>query len=752
MADRNKDGKGTPRERAAYRGAGLIAALLLAVVLVVIAAARSAAPSRQGESGMAAGPIGKEDFLTVEGSSLVNRRGEEVLLRGVNLGGWMIQECWMCPVTGADGEWGNLDTIEAFEANGLTEEQIQTLFDTYQENWITEYDLDIIAEAGANCVRVPFWYRNFMKNEAGDWIEEDLDQNPGFKRLDWIIEEAGSRGMYVILDLHGAPGGQSMNHCCGTVGRNDLYSSEECRNAMKKLWTAIAGRYRDNPAVAAYDIMNEPQNNDGFEDRPNYVSPWDQASWNQTNEVYREMVAAVREADPEHVISVEGIWRITNLPLASDEGWTNMLYQVHLYDDTKQFQNLADSAMRYGRTQGVAILVGEFSNLEGIDICEENRLNWTTWTYKGGKGSSGTWFWYSGHPESVNPAKDDFETALEKWGEAIRTENGFQKNSTVQLWKEGRESQTSSGQTSAEGQSAGAVQEQAAGAQASAEQAPAEGSSESAEEPGLVYDRDTLTYELVWSDEFDYEGEPDPEKWGYDEGGSGWGNHELQYYTAGDNAAVTGGKLIIEACKEEMRGKDYTSSRLVTRGKADWTYCRVEVCAKLPSGLGTWPAIWMLPTDNYYGGWPNSGEIDIMEHVGYDQDVIVQSVHNRSYHGGQSKNHSVRTEGVSEDFHVYALEWLPDRLIFFVDGEEQYTYDAQKFASDPAYRSWPFDKRMHLLLNLAFGGDWGGARGTDDSYFPVQFEIDYVRVYQSPEILALTGQEWPGTEEGETHE
>ena len=387
----------------------------------------------RGANGTAKRPnhITDKDFLTVTGSDLTNRDGEVIRLRGVNLGGWMIQECWMCPVIGADGEWGNLDTIEAFEAAGFTEEQIQQLFDTYQDNWITEADLDIIADSGANCIRVPFWYRNFMKNEAGDWIEDDLDKNPGFKRLDWVIKQAGARGMYVILDLHGAPGGQSMNHSSGTVGRNDLYSSDECRATMKKLWTAIAERYKDEPAVAAYDLMNEPQNNDGFEENEHFVSPWDEAAWQQTNDVYREMTAAVRAVDPDHVISVEGIWRITNLPNPEDEGWTNMLYQVHLYDDTAQFRTLAKEVADYGRAHGVATLVGEFSNMAGIEICDENGISWTSWTYKGAKGSNGTWFWYYGTPTPAVPKNTDFDTALERWGEAIRTENGFTQSGVV---------------------------------------------------------------------------------------------------------------------------------------------------------------------------------------------------------------------------------------------------------------------------------------------------------------------------------
>lgn len=259
---------------------------------------------------------------------------------------------------------------------------------------------------------------------------------------------------------------------------------------------------------------------------------------------------------------------------------------------------------------------------------------------------------------------------------------------------------------------------------------------------GFEYDYDALTYELVWADEFDYEGAPDEEKWDYDTGGSGWGNNELQYYTKGDNAVVSDGVLTIEARREELGGKEYTSTRLVSRGKGDWLYGKIEVCAKLPSGRGTWPAIWMLPTDWAYGGWPASGEIDIMEHVGYDQDMIHASVHTKSYNHtiGTQKTATRRQEGVSEEFHVYTLEWLPDKIIMSMDDEVYFTFEPVKYKSTPTFAEWPFDKRMHMLLNLAVGGDWGGVRGVDDDIFPQQFVIDYVRVYQSPEITELTSK------------
>ncbi len=191
---------------------------------------------------------------------------------------------------------------------------------------------------------------------------------------------------------------------------------------------------------------------------------------------------------------------------------------------------------------------------------------------------------------------------------------------------------------------------------------------------------------------------------------------------------------MIELRKDEDGLYEYTSSRMITKGRGEWTYGKFEVRAKLPRGLGTWPAAWMMPATSYYGSWPSSGELDIMEHVGYDQDVIVQTVHTTAHHGGDGVGHSQKTAGVSDDFHTYALEWLPDKLIFSIDGVESFTYDPKDYSDEPDETVWPFDKPFYFILNLAFGGNWGGAQGTDDSYFPVQYEVDYVRVYQNPEI------------------
>ena len=244
-------------------------------------------------------------------------------------------------------------------------------------------------------------------------------------------------------------------------------------------------------------------------------------------------------------------------------------------------------------------------------------------------------------------------------------------------------------------------------------------------------------WELAWSDEFDYTGLPDGTKWSYDTAGNAWawGNNELQYYTAGrpENARVENGTLHITALLEEMEGRKYTSARLVTKDKGDWLYGRFEIRAKLPTGIGIWPAIWMLPTDWEYGGWPDSGEIDIMENVGYDPDTILATAHTKAYnHGiGTHSSGKISLPGAHENFHVYALEWEPHEYRVYADDSLYYTFVNE----GKGFAEWPFDKRFHLLLNVAVGGNWGGLHGVDDTIFPQTMQVDYVRVYRKKEQI-----------------
>ncbi len=241
--------------------------------------------------------------------------------------------------------------------------------------------------------------------------------------------------------------------------------------------------------------------------------------------------------------------------------------------------------------------------------------------------------------------------------------------------------------------------------------------------------------ELVWSDEFSKEGPPDTSKWGYDEGDGcpqmcGWGNNELQYYTAhrSQNARQQNGFLILEAHREPMQTRAYSSARLVSKHKGDWTYGRIEVRAKLPAGTGVWPAIWMLPTDWAYGQWPQSGEIDIMEFVGYLPDSLFGSIHTERFNHliGTQVTKGIYSSTLSRDFHVYAIEWEEDRIDFYFD-DLLYQSFRNNGEGPP---SWPFDRDFHLILNIAVGGNWGGKMGVDESIWPQKMLIDYVRVYK----------------------
>jgi beta-glucanase (GH16 family) len=240
---------------------------------------------------------------------------------------------------------------------------------------------------------------------------------------------------------------------------------------------------------------------------------------------------------------------------------------------------------------------------------------------------------------------------------------------------------------------------------------------------------------LVWSDEFNYTGLPDSTKWDYDTGGQGWGNNELQFYTARrlQNARVAKGKLIIEARKEnwDSNKSKYTSARLVTKGKGDWQYGRIDIRAKLPEGLGSWPAIWMLASTNPLR-WPDDGEIDIMEHVGYDPGKVHASVHCKKYYHsiGTQKTGNISVPDFSKKFHVYSAEWNADSVKISVDGKPYFIFNNEH----TGYEAWPFDNKMYLLLNVAVGGNWGGQKGIDEKILSLKMEVDYVRVWQREEV------------------
>jgi len=239
-------------------------------------------------------------------------------------------------------------------------------------------------------------------------------------------------------------------------------------------------------------------------------------------------------------------------------------------------------------------------------------------------------------------------------------------------------------------------------------------------------------YNLVWSDEFNVNGLVDSTKWSYDTSGNqwGWGNKEQQWYTANciKNAEVKDGFLYLRALKEPINGKEFSSARIITKGKGDWLYGKVDIRAKVPGARGLWPAIWMLSSDNYYGIWPGSGEIDIMEHVGYIPDSIYGSTHCQKYYFkiGTQKTKGYSVPDCDTTFHTYSMEWDPEQIRIFCDDIKYFNFKNE----NKTFQEWPFDKRFYLILNVAVGGTWGGVKGVDTNAFPQEMVIDYVKIYQ----------------------
>ncbi|NRA47073.1 MAG: family 16 glycosylhydrolase [Oligoflexales bacterium] len=250
--------------------------------------------------------------------------------------------------------------------------------------------------------------------------------------------------------------------------------------------------------------------------------------------------------------------------------------------------------------------------------------------------------------------------------------------------------------------------------------------------------RESDSWALVWSDEFDLE-EIDQSKWTHEVDGLGGGNNELQYYTdRPENSKIEDSKLVIIAREEKFgpkgQEKRYTSARLNTKFKGDWKYGRFDIRAKLPYGKGTWPAIWMLPSNNKYGNWPTSGEIDIMEAVNLNKNgkhLIYASTH---FGGMRPKNKSKilkfpTSNSLTNDYHTYSIEWEESEIRWYIDG---YQYASQREWSTPGGDfPAPFDQEFHLLINLAIGGNFPGSPNSE-TQFPQELKIDYVRVYQRP--------------------
>lgn len=235
-------------------------------------------------------------------------------------------------------------------------------------------------------------------------------------------------------------------------------------------------------------------------------------------------------------------------------------------------------------------------------------------------------------------------------------------------------------------------------------------------------------WKMRWADEFDAPGLPDRRKWIFEEGMLR--NNEEQYYVRErkENARVEDGRLIITARREDWKGAGVTSASVLTRGRFAFRYGKLEICARLPEGRGTWPALWLMGSNSEKAGWPQCGEIDLMEFVGFAPDILHFTVHtaafNHSLHNQAGT--TVEVKNLHEDFHRYGLLWTPEELVWFLDGKPVFRYANAHTGED----QWPFDQPFYILMNLAIGGAWGGLKGVDPGIFPSTFAIDYVRVWQ----------------------
>lgn len=374
--------------------------------------------------------ITSTSFLKANGKVLRNNSGtgDVVQLRGTNAGGYMLQEFWMTPTEHSSGQYNvacEMDIYKTLKAR-FNEATMRELVGVYQDNYWTTKDFDNCQAAGMNCIRLPLWYMNFV-DFSGNYLPD------AFNRVDWFVQEAGKRGIYVILDMHGAPGSQNGSDHSGIDGGDAKETASEFffgSNAEKNqqryydLWNKIAQRYKDNPTVAGYDLLNEPYCTYRYNSSQS-ESTLHSTLWNIYNNAYN----VIRSVDKNHTIIMEATWDPWDLPNPSTYSWTNIMYEYHnyLYDDydnasggqVKSIENKINSIIKQG--YNVPSYMGEFALMsntsawqQGLKLLNDSGLSWTTWTYKV-TGSNNNWGLYNQNVQKVNVSTDSVATIRTKW-------------------------------------------------------------------------------------------------------------------------------------------------------------------------------------------------------------------------------------------------------------------------------------------------------------------------------------------------
>ncbi|GEQ22674.1 hypothetical protein CBU02nite_31800 [Clostridium butyricum] len=377
-------------------------------------------------------PIISSDFLKADGKQLKNDygRGNIVQLKGTNAGGYMLQEFWMCPTNySSDNNYKvncQMDIYKTLKER-FGESKMRDLVNVYEDNYWTEKDFDNCESLGINCIRLPLWYMNFV-----DFDGNMLDN--AFDRIDWFIQEAGKRGIYVIIDMHGAPGSQNGSDHSGIDGGNNKQGESQFfwgNNAAANqqlyynIWAKIAEHYKDNPTVAGYDLLNEPfctyRYNSSYSDSDLHNLLWG---------IYDKAYDTIRNIDKNHVIIMEATWDPIDLPDPSNYGWNNVMYEYHnyLYDDYDnanggQIENMKKKLNAITKADyNVPSYMGEFAYMnntkawsDGIKLLDDYGINWTTWTYKV-TGTNNNWGLYNQSGlDPVNVSSDSEASIRNKW-------------------------------------------------------------------------------------------------------------------------------------------------------------------------------------------------------------------------------------------------------------------------------------------------------------------------------------------------
>ena len=367
-------------------------------------------------------------MLHTEGENIVDANGQTIVLRGTNFGGWGIMEDWFCPFTNPAGEELAYDVL----VSRFGVEQTHKLFQWYRSNWITEIDYKNVADLGMNVIRLPIWYRNFQSDDNGTWYRT-ADGEIDFSELDQVLAMCKKYGLYLIIDLHGLPGYQNDYDHCGRSKSMSLFddtpTAARYREVVIDFWTTLARHCAGDPTVAMYDLMNEPLGTNITID-----SSMQQEFWDLSNDIYK----AVRAVDPDHIISMEAIWDPSAIPAPSVYGWTNIVYQEHLYDVSNiAYLNKVNEIRRAG--YNAPFIIGEFypRGISSFDymlsLFNDRNLSWTTWTYKGAgpDADNSPWFLYgSSSIEKIDYENDSYDTLWQKWGECLCTDGGYFSRTT----------------------------------------------------------------------------------------------------------------------------------------------------------------------------------------------------------------------------------------------------------------------------------------------------------------------------------